>query len=36
MWSGRFSYRASDKLLEHSGLLCADLDDLGAGIAEGS
>jgi hypothetical protein len=29
-WSGRFSYRASDKLLQHSGLLCADLDSLGA------
>ena len=28
-WSGRFSYRASDKLLQHSGLLCADLDSLG-------
>jgi uncharacterized SAM-dependent methyltransferase len=24
-WSGRFSYRASDKLLQHSGLLGADL-----------
>ena len=28
-WSGRFSYRASDKLVQHSGLLCADLDSLG-------
>ena len=28
-WSGRFSYRASDKLLQHSGQVCADLDDLG-------
>ena len=28
-WSGRFSYRASDKLLQHSGRLCADLDELG-------
>jgi VirE N-terminal domain. len=28
-WSGRFSYRASGKLLQHSGLLCADLDSLG-------
>ena len=29
IWSGTFSYRASDKLLQHSGLLCADLDELG-------
>jgi hypothetical protein len=28
-WSGKFSYRASDKLLQHSGLLCADMDSLG-------
>ena len=28
-WSGTFSYRASDKLLQHSGLLGADLDSLG-------
>jgi hypothetical protein len=28
-WSGRFSYRASGKLLQHSGLFCADLDLLG-------
>jgi putative DNA primase/helicase len=27
-WSGRFSQRASDKLLQHSGLFCGDLDDL--------
>jgi hypothetical protein len=27
-WSGRFSKRANDKLIEHSGLLCADLDSL--------
>jgi hypothetical protein len=33
-WSGRFSYRASDKLLKHSGLLCADLDSLGAELVE--
>ena len=29
-WSGKFEYRASDKLVQHSGLLCADLDSLGA------
>ena len=32
MWCGQFSNRekpAADKLLKHSGLLCADLDDLG-------
>ena len=29
-FSGTFSYRASANLLEHSGLLCADLDDLDA------
>ena len=28
-WSGTFSYRASDKLLQHSGLQCGDLDELG-------
>ena len=33
-WSGRFSYRASDKLLQHSGLLCADLDGLGDKLPE--
>lgn len=29
LWSGKFSYRNGDSLLTHSGLLCADLDDLG-------
>jgi hypothetical protein len=29
MYSGRFSQRRNDKLIEHSGLLCADLDSLG-------
>jgi hypothetical protein len=32
MWCGQFSNRehpAADKLLQHSGLLCADLDELG-------
>jgi BT4734-like, N-terminal domain/Protein of unknown function (DUF3987) len=33
-WSGRFSYRASDKLLQHSGPLCGDLDDLGDKLPE--
>ena len=28
MWSGRFSRRANDAIIEHSGLLCADLDEL--------
>src|SRR2546427_809630 len=37
MWSGRFSSRekpAVEKLLAHSGLLCADLDDLGDRLAD--
>jgi hypothetical protein len=34
MWSGMFSARANDKLLKHSGLLCADLDSLDASLAE--
>ena len=29
-WSGRFSYRDSEGLIEHSALLCADLDSLGS------
>jgi hypothetical protein len=28
-WSGKFSRRKQDALLQHSGLLCADLDGLG-------
>src|SRR5262249_12609908 len=28
LWSGRFTQRANDKLVSHSGLLCADLDGL--------
>lgn len=28
LWSGRFTKRANDALMAHSGLLCADLDDL--------
>jgi Protein of unknown function (DUF3987)/BT4734-like, N-terminal domain len=28
-WSGTFSKRANDKLVQHSGLICADLDSLG-------
>lgn len=35
MWSGTFKIRKSGELITHSGLLCADLDDLGsAKIAE--
>ena len=37
MWSGQFSNRetpAAEKLLKHSGLLCADLDALGERVAE--
>ena len=37
LWSGRFSSRkkpADEKLLAHSGLLCADLDNLGERLAE--
>jgi hypothetical protein len=37
MWSGAFRNRsqpASDKLITHSGLLCADLDSLGAKLAD--
>lgn len=29
MWSGTFTLRKKDALLQHSGLLCADLDELG-------
>ena len=31
-WSGTFSQRASDKLVQHSGLLVADLDSLGENL----
>jgi putative DNA primase/helicase len=34
MWSGTFSRRDQDHLLQHSGVLCADLDGLGDQIAE--
>lgn len=37
LWSGRFQNRkkpAAEKLLTHSGLLCADLDDLGERLSE--
>jgi hypothetical protein len=37
LWSGRFSSRkkpADEKLLTHSGLLCADLDNLGDKLAD--
>ena len=29
MWSGRFTQRKNEALVQHSGLLCADLDKLG-------
>ncbi len=29
LWSGKFSSRANANLVKHSGLLCADLDELG-------
>src|SRR5262245_339108 len=29
LWSGTFTVRANEKLVNHSGLLCADLDNLG-------
>lgn len=28
LWSGTFTQRANDKLVQHSGLICADLDSL--------
>jgi putative DNA primase/helicase len=31
LWSGRFSRRANDATIQHSGLLCADLDKLDSG-----
>ncbi|MBM3847331.1 MAG: hypothetical protein FJ405_13745, partial [Verrucomicrobia bacterium] len=34
LWSGRFSRRANEGLLEHSGLLCGDLDHLGSHMAQ--
>src|SRR5262249_55185656 len=37
MWSGRFENHqqpAGEKLIEHSGLLCADLDELGTRIPD--
>jgi hypothetical protein len=34
IWSGTFSRRSKDALLEHSGLLCADLDELGDALPE--
>jgi hypothetical protein len=34
LWSGRFRSRKKDDVLQHSGLLCADLDGLGDRIAE--
>jgi hypothetical protein len=34
MWSGTFSERKNDALLQHSGLLCADLDSLNGTLAD--
>jgi hypothetical protein len=34
LWSGQFSRRANDALIEHSGLICADLDELGLRLSE--
>ena len=33
LWSGRFTKRANDALVQHSGLLCADLDSLNGELA---
>jgi hypothetical protein len=33
LWSGTFTRRANDALLQHSGLLCADLDSLNGELA---
>jgi hypothetical protein len=33
-WSGRFSHRASECLVQHSGLLCGDCDNLGDKLPE--
>src|SRR5260370_18817322 len=30
LWSGRFKQRSNGALIQHSGLICADLDDLGS------
>jgi len=34
LWSGRFSHRANDGLIQHSGLIGADLDSLGDELAD--
>jgi VirE-like protein len=34
LWSGRFTKRANDALVHHSGLLCADLDSLNGSLSE--
>jgi P4 family phage/plasmid primase-like protien len=34
LWSGRFSKRANVGILEHSGLLCADVDKIGSKVGE--
>jgi hypothetical protein len=34
LWSGTFTRRANDALVQHSGLLCADLDGLNGSLAD--
>jgi Protein of unknown function (DUF3631)/VirE N-terminal domain len=34
LWSGRFSERKNDALVQHSGLLCADLDSLNGSLSD--
>lgn len=34
LWSGTFTKRSNDALIQHSGLLCADLDSLGVSLAD--
>jgi len=34
LWSGTFAKRANDALVQHSGLLCADLDGLNGSLAD--
>jgi putative DNA primase/helicase len=34
LWSGTFTRRANDALLQHSGLLCADLDGLNSSLPD--
>jgi hypothetical protein len=34
LWSGTFTRRANDALIQHSGLLCADLDSLNGSLPD--